>query len=242
MTLEDIRKKIVELKKIPEPEIQIPMAMCYSMVMLAPEDFEYVCPKCGEKTLYPKTPVHRIREVFESRRLVYALKHKITINEFNSIWDYYESIKKFEDLSHNTDINRFDELVKLKKQDDMNPSYRDSYDEYISHKKAQNEFEALDIELIESEFCANCTKKSNKSPQLGIKINYNDKIVFRHPISFKDLEIIHDFIAGKLQISYNLGRDLRSMHSSISKIEYLLGITDKKPEQEPFNTRYFGFE
>jgi len=38
MSLEDIRRKIVELKEKPELKHQLPMAMCYSMIMPTPEE------------------------------------------------------------------------------------------------------------------------------------------------------------------------------------------------------------
>ena len=242
MSLEDIRKKIDELKKISEPKPQLSMISCYDIAFPMPEDFEYVCPKCGEKTLYPKTPVNRIREVFESRRLIYALKNKIIINEFNTIWDYDKISNKYDEKYNQTNHKRYEEFIKPKNQDKKNPPFRDRFEDIFVSMENQNELKALDIELIESEFCAYCINKCIESPQLGLKINYVDKIVIRHPISFKDIEIIHEFIVGKLQISYSLGREHRSMHSHISRIEYLLGISEIKPEHERFNNLFVDFE
>ena len=57
-------------------------------------------------------------------------------------------------------------------------------------------------------------------------IKYEDKNVSRYPISYKDIEIIHEFIVGNLIVSYGFGREKRSMHSHLPRIEYLLGLID----------------
>jgi len=52
MNKEDIKKLLakIEQAKAPAPKIG---AMCY-MVAISPERLDYVCPKCGQKTLHPK--------------------------------------------------------------------------------------------------------------------------------------------------------------------------------------------
>ena len=51
MTRENIEKNLKKLKKTPAPENLSPGAMCYE-VTAPPQRLEYVCPDCGEKTLY----------------------------------------------------------------------------------------------------------------------------------------------------------------------------------------------
>lgn len=51
MTRENIEKNLKKLKKTPAPENLSPGAMCYE-VAAPPQRLEYVCPDCGEKTLY----------------------------------------------------------------------------------------------------------------------------------------------------------------------------------------------
>lgn len=48
---EEIEKKLTKLAKSPAPTSLKPGAMCYDMAG-PPERVEYVCPICGEKTLY----------------------------------------------------------------------------------------------------------------------------------------------------------------------------------------------
>jgi hypothetical protein len=51
MKQSEIEERLRELAKGPPPAKLSPGAMCYSM-MVPPTIVEYVCPKCGEKTLY----------------------------------------------------------------------------------------------------------------------------------------------------------------------------------------------
>ena len=200
MSLEDIRRKIVELKEKPELKHQLPMAMCYSMIMPTPEDFEYICPKCGEKTLYKKTPFNQIGELLKSRRLIYALKNRIAYFVINDIFEQ-QMLPKYPQM-----------------QNDMKKK--------VSTNVKHNGQKALDIELIELDYCLCCSKETKGDPKLGIMIKYEDKNVSRYPISYKDIEIIHEFIVGNLIVSYGFGREKRSMHSHLPRIEYLLGLID----------------
>lgn len=53
MTRAEILNKLTDLKNSNTPAKLSPGAMCY-MVAAPPERAEYVCPNCGEKTIYPK--------------------------------------------------------------------------------------------------------------------------------------------------------------------------------------------
>ena len=49
----EIQKKLQKLSETPPPKDLKPGACCYEMAA-PPDRAEYVCPKCGEKTLYSK--------------------------------------------------------------------------------------------------------------------------------------------------------------------------------------------
>lgn len=51
LSRDDLAKKLQALEKAPAPTKLAPGAMCYKPAGLAPR-VEFVCPKCGEKTLY----------------------------------------------------------------------------------------------------------------------------------------------------------------------------------------------
>lgn len=68
----EIVKKLQELAKSPVPKDLAPGAMCYS-VALPPERAEYVCPKCGEKTLYTNTSL----SVWDLERHINAARRSI---------------------------------------------------------------------------------------------------------------------------------------------------------------------
>ena len=50
--------------------------MCYKMALPKPEDFEYVCSKCGTKTVYPQNRRARRRFLRTLRDGVASLKAK----------------------------------------------------------------------------------------------------------------------------------------------------------------------
>jgi hypothetical protein len=66
MSQEKIREMLgrIEAKKAPEPKMG---AMCYDMAA-PPARAEYVCPKCGEKTLYTKEDAWNVQWTVESCR------------------------------------------------------------------------------------------------------------------------------------------------------------------------------
>lgn len=51
LTREEIAKRLRKLQKSPPPRNLKPGAMCYAAV-IAPQRSEYICPVCGERTLY----------------------------------------------------------------------------------------------------------------------------------------------------------------------------------------------
>ena len=51
----ELNAMLDRLAASPEPKIEPQaIAMCYKMALPKPEDFEYACPKCGTKTVYPQ--------------------------------------------------------------------------------------------------------------------------------------------------------------------------------------------
>jgi len=48
-----LRQMLADLKQAPPPQRKMG-AMCYQM-MAPPDQFDYVCPKCGEKTIYARS-------------------------------------------------------------------------------------------------------------------------------------------------------------------------------------------
>ena len=73
----ELNAMLDRLAASPEPKIEPQaIAMCYKMAMPKPEDFEYVCPKCGTKTVYPQNRRARRRFLRTLRDGVAALKAK----------------------------------------------------------------------------------------------------------------------------------------------------------------------
>jgi hypothetical protein len=71
MSQEKIREMLgrIEAKKAPEPKMG---AMCYDMAA-PPARAEYVCPKCGEKTLYTKEEAWKLQWTVDACRREFLL-------------------------------------------------------------------------------------------------------------------------------------------------------------------------
>jgi len=78
----EILKKLKELKNKPIPTELSTGAMCYKVAM-PPDRIDYICPVCGEKTLYLKNPAFPIlKELPSMRSLVKPLeKYGIVLDE-----------------------------------------------------------------------------------------------------------------------------------------------------------------
>jgi hypothetical protein len=80
---QDLEKKLQDLAKAPPPTKLAPGAMCYATAV-KPRLNEYVCPKCGEKTMYSWVgqnhdkweTLHALQSVDSYRRLVKQLQDK----------------------------------------------------------------------------------------------------------------------------------------------------------------------
>ena len=73
----ELNAMLDKLAASPEPKIEPQaIAMCYKMAMPKPEDFEYVCPKCGTKTVYPQNRRSRRSYLRTLRDGVASLKAK----------------------------------------------------------------------------------------------------------------------------------------------------------------------
>lgn len=66
VTKEVIREKLKELSESEAPTVLKPGAMCYE-VAAVPSRLEYVCPKCGEKTLYSTDNAYKLSEIEKCR-------------------------------------------------------------------------------------------------------------------------------------------------------------------------------
>ena len=73
----ELNAMLDRLAASPEPKIEPQaIATCYKMAMPKPEDFEYVCPKCGTKTVYPQNRRSRRSYLRTLRDGVASLKAK----------------------------------------------------------------------------------------------------------------------------------------------------------------------
>ena len=73
----ELNAMLDRLAASPEPKIEPQaIATCYKMAMPKPEDFEYVCPKCGTKTVYLQNRRARRRFLRTLRDGVASLKAK----------------------------------------------------------------------------------------------------------------------------------------------------------------------
>ncbi|NVO02364.1 MAG: hypothetical protein HXX09_06635 [Bacteroidetes bacterium] len=91
-TRKHIKEKLIELSKTKGPEVLNPGAMCYE-ISAPPKRAEYVCPKCGEKTIYTESFVSFItNDIPSCRYIVNSLKG------FNAVLDESQFCKK---CSHN---------------------------------------------------------------------------------------------------------------------------------------------
>ena len=73
----ELNAMLDRLAASPEPKIEPQaIAMCYKMALPKPEDFEYACPKCGTKTVYPQNRRARRRFLRTLRDGVASLKAK----------------------------------------------------------------------------------------------------------------------------------------------------------------------
>ncbi len=67
---EEVQKKLKKLASSPAPVVLKPGAMCYSVAM-PPATAEYVCPHCGEKTVYTESYVYTVQyDIASCRTLV----------------------------------------------------------------------------------------------------------------------------------------------------------------------------
>jgi hypothetical protein len=81
MKISEIKERLTELAKNPPPEKLSMGAMCYDMAFALPKN-EYICPECGEKTLYtaeegPRTSGSAVpvrRDIPECRRIIKQIK------------------------------------------------------------------------------------------------------------------------------------------------------------------------
>jgi hypothetical protein len=87
-TRKHIKEKLIELSKTKGPEVLNPGAMCYEIAS-PPKRAEYVCPKCGEKTIYTENYVSFINsDILSCRSMVNSL------NGFNAVLDESQFCKR----------------------------------------------------------------------------------------------------------------------------------------------------
>lgn len=72
-TTKNIHDRLVSLSKKPAPKELKMGAMCYEMAA-PPQRVEYVCPKCGAKTLYASNYVNTIQNISSCRSQVESFK------------------------------------------------------------------------------------------------------------------------------------------------------------------------
>jgi hypothetical protein len=74
----DVERRLKALSNSPVPAELNPGAMCYEM-SVPPDRNEYVCPKCGQKTIYTNTSLFSIIDDAKSCRLIVANIKNLTL-------------------------------------------------------------------------------------------------------------------------------------------------------------------
>lgn len=76
MTAESIRAQLEKISKKPPPKNLAMGAMCYK-VAAPPDRADYICPNCGEKTLYASQPSSDPNAVLQSWEVIIAIAREL---------------------------------------------------------------------------------------------------------------------------------------------------------------------
>lgn len=203
MTRDEIRKRLEELAASAPPKDLSLGAMCYSMAE-PPETAAYICPRCGERTLYgcrPSAASRAMEWLRGSRRTGQQAPAGGT--EASSTTPVARSVA--------TDIVAFVEWTI--------PSCR----EQVQWCRRMG----LAMELDEAEFCERCRPRV-EYPRLALTVQYGDQAQSRRvePIDAEDVELIVEFLKGETKHDLGMAGEV-PLKKYARRLAELLGIADR---------------
>lgn len=168
LSREDIQKQLAVIAKSPPPLGQPPGAMCYK-VAAPPSRIDYVCPTCGEKTLY----------AYDAQ----GFNHTPTSESDDPNVVFLSYLAHLESIAKNTKSRSMCHVV---------------YFDLGHSRRLIPWIKKLDIELDESQFCKHCSPNIEE-PKIGLIIRYPDQPQPHHVwgVTWKDISMLKEVSKGK---------------------------------------------
>lgn len=201
---EDLRRRLEDLARSEPPTDLSHGAMCYEMTG-PPEVAEYLCPVCGQKTMYalgakakPKGLWNRLGQLLEPRQEAEADVRPTATDADNS--RILPRDKAGEDVPGLVEYGL--------------PQFR--------RQLAECGARELGITLDESEFCEHC-RPGVTVPKLGLVVRNQDREHRVVGIDGTDVQLIAEFIEGKRKHVGEMGRET-PLKEHARRLAELLGM------------------
>ncbi|MCK4999391.1 MAG: hypothetical protein KAS23_07645 [Anaerohalosphaera sp.] len=203
ITRDQLQDRLEELAGLGDLSPFVVGAMCYHPAM-PPSRTEYVCPECGEKTIYAY-----------DEDMSSGMEEAINANVNES---RETLIAAFRDSYNPEEFMKQHKMLLL-------------VDMQLEQCRAMvKEIKGVSITLDESQFCGNC-RGEVEEPALGIVVTYagSDEYHNCKRVCYEDIVLIKEFLDGS--ISYvGMGGEAHFIGDHIDRLEQLLGVTLEKKE------------
>lgn len=216
---------------------------CYEMHIDSPpeEGAEYICLACGEKTIHDKPEVDNVEKLRRYVQYVETYGYSVELEEkyFCAHCDKDENKAPKTYLVIHQDNKRFKRLLSSWEEYTCPACGEESINEphaISSAEKARDYIQYIrklgyNFELVEKDFCFQCSSGIVVDPKLKLIINYKNKVHITDDFSADELYKLYLFLHGQTTYKYSDGEETSALNKLLPRIVEILGLKDSDIEQ-----------